>query len=115
MKVPKYYNVGRRTLQIYHLRLRTNCSSLNFHLYSKNLAESPNCVCGVVESAKHFRLECPKFQQMRLDMMNIISTISEPRLNTLLYGDKKLDNHANEVIFLTVQQFISQTKRFITQ
>ena len=115
MKVPKYYNVGKRTLQIYHLRLRTNCSCLNFHLYSKNIAESPSCVCGDVESANHFLLQCPRFQQMRLDMMNIISTISEPSLNTLLYGDENLDNHANEVIFLTVQQFISQIKRFSTQ
>ena len=60
-------------------------------------------------------LECPRFQQMRLDMMNIISTISESSLNISLYGDENLDNHANEVIFLTVQQFISQTKRFSTQ
>ena len=47
--------------------------------------------------------------------MNIISTISEPSFNILLYGDETLDNHANEVIFLTVQQYISQTKRFSTQ
>ena len=99
MKVPKYYNVGKRTLKIYHLRLRINCSSLNFHLYSKNIAESPNYVYGVVESAKHFLLECLRFQQMRLDMMNIISTMSETSLNTLLYGDENLDNHAYEVIF----------------
>ena len=95
MKVPKYYTVGKRTLQIYHLRLRTNSSSLNFHLCSKNITESPSCVCGDVESAKHFLLECPRFQQMRLDMMEIISTMSEPSLNTL-YGDGNLDNHANE-------------------
>ena len=48
-------------------------------------------------------------------MMNIISMISESSLNTFLYGDENLDSHANEVIFLTVQQFISQTKRFSTQ
>ena len=69
-----------------------------------------------MESAKHFLLECPRFQQMRLDVMNIISMISEPSLNNLLYGDENLDNHANEVIFLTVQQlFLSQTKLFSIQ
>ena len=62
MKMPNYYNVGNRTLQIYHLRLRTNCSSLNFHLYSKNIIESPSYVCGDMESAKHFLLECTRFQ-----------------------------------------------------
>ena len=35
-------------------------------------------------------------------MMNIISTIGEPSLNILLYGDENLDKHAIEVIFLTV-------------
>ena len=33
---PAYYNAGKRLGQIYHSRLRTKCSSLNEHLYSKN-------------------------------------------------------------------------------
>ena len=37
IKVPKYYSTGNRSLQIYHTRLRTKCSSLKQHLFSKNM------------------------------------------------------------------------------
>ena len=53
-KIPKYYSAGNRFLQIQHTRLRTGCSSLNQHLYSKNITDNPLCVCGSVESTKHF-------------------------------------------------------------
>ena len=32
MKIPSYYFDGKRLGQIYHARLRTNCSSQNQHL-----------------------------------------------------------------------------------
>ena len=32
---PKYYNYGFRTLQVYHSRLRLECSSLSYHLFKK--------------------------------------------------------------------------------
>ena len=35
--VPKYYYTGKRTVQILHTRLRTNCSSLNLDLFVKNV------------------------------------------------------------------------------
>ena len=41
-KVPKYYGIGKRKLQILHTRLRsaTKCSSLNNDLFLKNMTES---------------------------------------------------------------------------
>ena len=56
---PSHYNAGKRLGQIYHSRLRTKCSSLNEHLFSKNIADSPLCTLGSVENTKHFILECP--------------------------------------------------------
>ena len=41
-KVPGYYSLGNRLLQIHHTRLRPKCSSLNQHLYSKNTIEDPH-------------------------------------------------------------------------
>ena len=38
---PKYYFRGIRIGQIYHARLRTNCSSLNQHLFSKKYCQQP--------------------------------------------------------------------------
>ena len=43
-KVPKYYAIGKRKLQILHTRLRTNCSSLSSDLFFKNMTDSPAVV-----------------------------------------------------------------------
>ena len=40
--------------KILHTRLRMNNSSLNEHLFIRNLMDSPNCACGQVESTSHF-------------------------------------------------------------
>ena len=40
----KYY-AGDRFSQILHTRLRTECSSLNQHLFRRGLIPSPNCMC----------------------------------------------------------------------
>ena len=93
---------------MYHTRLRTNCSSLNQHLYSKNIIADPSCACGGVESTKHFSLQCPKFNQARTEMLNTLSTVCIPSLNVLLYGDNNLDTHYNKLE--TVQKFISDAR-----
>ena len=53
-KCPAYYYSGARLGQILHTRLRMNSSSLNEHLFIRNLVDSPNCACGQVESTFHF-------------------------------------------------------------
>ena len=58
-KPPKYYYTGQRTIQIYHTRLRTKCSSLNSHLFSKQIIEDPSCLCGALEDTYHYLLHCP--------------------------------------------------------
>ena len=65
--VPSHYlNIQTtRTGQILHTRIRLECSSLNQHLYKKKLINSPNCLCGQVESAAHFLLHCPRYNQIR--------------------------------------------------
>ena len=47
-KIPVYYNTGRRQLQILQTQLRTECSSLNEHLFMRNRVPSQNCPCGIV-------------------------------------------------------------------
>ena len=44
MKVPTYYFDRKRVGQNYHVRLTTNCSSLNQHLFSKKVTYSPVCL-----------------------------------------------------------------------
>ena len=109
--VPKFYNIGKRNEQVYQTRLRTSCSTLNQHLFSRNIIAHPNCICGAIEDTNHFLLECNLFQNLRQEMITTVSEIAPPTLNTLLFGNPNLRNEANELIFLAVQSFISKTKR----
>ncbi|MCG8048840.1 MAG: reverse transcriptase domain-containing protein [Candidatus Thiodiazotropha endolucinida] len=113
-KPPKYYNTGQRGLQIQHTRLRTNCSILKHHLFSKNIIDDPHCICGAIETTKHFFLECQRFDIERIVLLNSLSPICTPNLKSILFGDSSLDNHANTQIFLAVQKFIFESKRFKT-
>ena len=47
--VPKFFFDGKKLGQIYHARLRMRCSTLHTHLSSKNIIDSPICVCGARE------------------------------------------------------------------
>jgi hypothetical protein len=57
---PFYYYTGSRLGQILHSRLRMQYSSLNQHLYRKNIVDSPNCICGLTESTTHYLFHSPR-------------------------------------------------------
>ena len=57
-RAPVYHYTGKSLCQILHTRLRTNCSSLNYYLFSKHITDSPLCRCGTVEDANHYFFEC---------------------------------------------------------
>ena len=109
VKPPSYHNHGLRTLQIYHARLRLDCSSLNSHLHKKNIVESPLCICGDAETTKHYLLHCPQYHVPRNQVLN--DYLHMP-IKTLLKGDPHLSVEENENIFNAVQTFIARTGRF---
>ena len=78
MKIPSYYFDGTRLGQIYHARFRTNCSSLNQHLFPKNIIDSPLCVCGAVEDTTHFLFRCHRFNNQRQEFFVTITAICQP-------------------------------------
>ena len=108
----KLYFQGNRLAQIYHARLRTGCSTLRLHLYSKNIIESPLCNCGEIEDSFHFFFECNQYNLIRRDMLTCISTICNPNLNILLHGSNGLSEEQNLNIFVAVHNFIIKSKRF---
>ena len=69
-----------------------------------------NCICGGVETTEYFLLYCKNYEQIRhkhFDSLNInIST------NLLLFGSKDMNDDFNEKLFITVQKYIIETKRF---
>lgn len=111
-EIPKYYCSGNRKGQILHTRLRTGCSSLNYHLFRKNIINDEYCVCGNIEDTNHFLFVCPRFDIQRQIMINKLLRICNPTLDVLLYGDSNLNFEQNVEIFETVQEFIVRTKRF---
>ena len=101
-------------MQIHHTRLRTKCSSLNSHLFSKNIIEDPSCLCGAFEDTSHYLLHCPLYTEHRNKMMKDISSLINVDLTVdlLIYGSSSETKNTNEEIFKIVQTYILKTKRF---
>ena len=110
--VPKYYYIGNRRAQILHTRLRTNCSSLNIDLFTRNISDSPLCSCGSIEDAQHYFFHCKHYTVQRHTLLNAISAYIVPSLKCFLYGDTSLSLEHNSIIFQHVQKFIVDMKRF---
>ena len=108
------YNIGDRKLQVLHTRLRTRCSSLNQHLFVKNVVESPLCQCGHPETTKHFLLQCQRYSDIhvRHELIDKVSPITCPTVDILLYGDNSKDLRSNSAIFEAVQKYINDSQRF---
>ena len=104
---------GDRKSQILHTRLRLKCSSLNNHLFLKNIVDSPNCVCGENETNHHYLFECPLYNHIRLTLFDKLRQIpSSVCLQTLLFGDHSQSLSDNKRVFEAVHSFIIASKRF---
>ena len=96
--------------QILHARLRLECSWLNYHLYRKNLVESPLCSCGVPETNSHFLLSCANYNNIR---QRYFSGLGLPlTVSMLLNGNTEENLTVNNNIFRCVQLYILATKHF---
>ena len=110
-KIPKFYFIGNRSAQCIHANLRTQSSSLNYHLYERYLREDPACDCGApVEDVKHFLTECRLYDTLRHNIFGM----QIPNINLLLHGDAKNIN-LSIYIFTKVHNFIKDSGRFSTQ
>lgn len=96
--------------QILHARLRLECSSLNHHLFQKNLVNSPLCSCGLAETTYHFLLYCTKYDLLRQRYLSVLP--HHLSLALLLNGDPNESDQVNNIIFKHVQLYILATKRF---
>ena len=87
-------------------------SSLNEHLYIKNIIDNPNCLCGEIESTYHDLFKCPKYTHQRNSLLRKLFQLLNipPSKNVLLFGIPDLDIDSNIIVFTTVHEFISQSK-----
>ena len=89
-KPPPYYFSGSRLGQIYHARIRLNCSSLRYHLFQKNIIANIVYECGEIENASHFFLHYNVYRQLRHDLLDRVSTYCQPTANVFLYANTDL-------------------------
>ena len=108
--VPTYYYVGTRKGQILHARLRMSCSSLNHHLFSRNIVNNPFCTCGEIETTSHYLVYCQNYSDLRANLENILNF--PLTYEVLLYGDTEKNFEFNKNVFIQVQNFIISTRRF---
>ena len=112
-KSPSFFYIGIRTCNVIHAQLRMNCSSLNAHLYSLHVIDNPACLCShSIEDTAHFFLDCPRCFTQRIFLHNSVSRLAEFKVETLLFGDSKIDYEDNFTIMLTVHEYIKDTERF---
>ena len=96
---PFYYYTGSRLGQILHSRLRMQYSSLNQHVYRKNVVDSPNCICGLTESTTHYLFHCPRYTAQRQMYINSINVPINLTTEILLFGSPKVAPNKNVELF----------------
>ena len=109
-KPPGYFSCGTRMGQVLHARHRLEYSSLNSHLYRKNIIESPSCSCGGFENNYHYHFTCPKYANHRNRYLP--HNLQNYSTNDLLYGKENLSENDNESLFLQVQEYIIKSEPF---
>jgi hypothetical protein len=90
-----------------------NSSSLNEHLFIRNLVDFPNCACGQVESTSHFFISCKKYTDLRNELMYTINGPVTIDVKLVLNGSDTLSADQNIDIFIKVQNFILKSKIYI--
>ena len=93
-QIPKYYYVGSRRAQVLHTGLRTNCSSLNLHLFLKNFTDSPLCLCGSIENTEHFFLYCMYYQDQRDELLSFVTPYQVPTV-FVFYGNTQIQLYSS--------------------
>ena len=103
-------SISKNKRTVFHMRLRTQCSSLSWDLFRKNMTDSPLCRCGGLENASHYFLQCPLYNTHRVSLLRTISQYSQPSIEVILNGNSVLPNDTNTCIFKAVHKFIEKNE-----
>ena len=99
---------------IHHARIRIGCSKLKSHLYNDlHVIEEKSWQCGHrSEDLFYFFFECPHYVALWNNLFTSVAQHTDCSLQTLLFGDPKLNHKQNCDIFDVVQHFITLSKCF---
>ena len=120
---PTFYEIGTKTGNMYHTRLRTGMSVLNSHLFQINKIETTECACCYrTENVDHFILSCPNYDLHRTELFQNISQtlgvnfgLMSPllKLRVLLHGEG-LGSDDGRAVAYHFQNFLVDSRRFGT-
>jgi len=123
----KAYTMGTGTGSINLTRIRLNMSGLNYHLHTIGVKDTNFCMCdnSSIEDPTHFLWLCPLYDIYRqslvlklLDLNNqsMDAAMEDASLHELtnIVVNGHINNTAteNRDIFICVEQYITETKRF---
>jgi hypothetical protein len=109
------FSIGGRLENCIHTRLRIGNSPLKDDLCTElHVIDSPLCPCGSGqnETAEHFFLSCPLFNQVREVMKQNLLPYVINKVDYLLYAVPNESYTENSQIFTAVHTFIRDSKRF---
>ena len=89
-------------------------SSLNEHLYTKNIIDSPNCLCGEIESTHHYLFMCPIYTCQQNSLFRKLLQLLNIRIRKIYYYLAVLILISTQILLFltTVHKYIPQSKRF---
>ena len=104
-------------------RLRLRLSLLREHKFKHGFQDTLNPICSCdndIETSAHIFLHCPHYSNKRSTFLNTIRNINRHIFDkndlqiteTLLYGDRFLDDKSNTLILNAIIDFHFVTKRF---
>ena len=104
-------------------KIRVSFSDLRDHRYNHNFnCENPICSCGLDdETAVHFFLCCPRYDNLRTTYLSKISDIigsdvtvlpNDHLTYILMYGSNIYNDVSNELILIETMHFIKKSGRF---
>ena len=113
-KVPAYFFMGSRYMNIILACLRNGVSQLNGDMHRNHIAEDPSCRCGnQSESVYHYFWECPQYTVDRDALFMAILSLGMPlHIDTILRGCSDMTNAENKTLHTAVCTFIEHSNRF---
>ena len=96
-KPRKIFINEERFINVMHSRLRMGCSPLKSHLcLIMHVIDDSTCECGaLIESPRHYFLECPLYTGPRNLMIRSIEAVTDCNINTILFGKRELNYSEN--------------------
>ena len=86
-------------------------STTQYHLYINHVSETPNCLCGCIETPQDYFLECPLYLTHRDILLAYFRNTEAPlSLKNILYGD--IQENMTKTLIAAVEQHICETQRF---